>query len=106
MVNNYKETVEKFEAEGYTLNRVKNFWLDPESAYKGVNTVFQAPSGEKFELQFHTPKSFDLKQRQLHKLYEESRLSSTSAQRKLELEKQMLELASGLQAPYGIEKIK
>jgi len=106
LVEIYGGTVEKFEKLGYHLNRVKNTWCIPNASYKGVNAVFQSPLGDNFELQFHTTESFALKQGNLHKLYEERRLTSTSQQRKSELDNIMVELSSKLKIPKNIDKIK
>ena len=102
----FRETVEKLKSEGYTLSRVKNTWGDPNNPYKGVNTIFHSPTGQAFELQFHTQESFDLKQGQLHELYEEARLPSTSEERREELNNLMRELSSSLRIPDSIETVK
>ncbi|MCH0540238.1 hypothetical protein I3F58_11780 [Streptomyces sp. MUM 203J] len=49
----------------------KNTWQDP--VYQGINTTWQhQESGQKFELQFHTPDSFQVKTDN-HELYELAR---------------------------------
>jgi len=105
-VKSYVDIVEKLEDKCYTLNRVKNTWINSHSAYKGVNTIIESPSGQRFELQFHTRESFDLKQGELHKLYEEARLSETSQERCDELVSSMVKLSSKLVEPPGISRIK
>ena len=92
--------------EGHAVKKVKNAWNEPQNPYNGINVVLVAPDGTPYELQFHTPESFDLKQNKLHELYEEYRLSSTSKKRKMELWKEMLKLADGVRRPPGIDKIK
>lgn len=58
----------------------------------------------KFELQFHTPESLELKNK-THVLYEERRLTSTSVERRKELDEQMLSLSKTLQAPKDCDQI-
>ncbi|MEV6668682.1 hypothetical protein [Streptomyces sp. NPDC051162] len=57
--------------QGYEPISETNTWEDP--VYKGVNTAWQHPeTEEKFELQFHTPESFEAKSEN-HELYELTR---------------------------------
>ncbi len=105
LVKNFNKTKKLFKDDSYKLLRVKNSWTNKNMAYKGVNCVFQSPNGEKFEVQFHTPESFSMKQNELHKMYEEQRLPTTSTARRVELEKMMLELSKTLEVPKDIEKI-
>lgn len=105
LVKNFYKTKKLFDADSYKLLRVKNSWTNENMAYKGVNCVFQSPNGEKFEVQFHTPESFSVKQNELHKMYEEQRLLTTSAARRAELENMMLEISKTLEVPKDIEEI-
>ena len=105
LVKNLNKTKKLFDNDSYKLLRVKNSWTNKDMAYKGVNCVFQSPNGEKFEVQFHTPESFSMKQNELHKMYEEQRLSTTSAARRAELENMMLEVSKTLEVPKDIEEI-
>eukprot|EP00759_Apiculatamorpha_spiralis_P035457 PhF_6_TR36196/c0_g1_i3/m.52778 len=54
--------------EGCTAVEEKNYWQC--HTYRGLNTIYKTKSGLKFELQFHTPESFDQKQFKTHLLYE------------------------------------
>ena len=49
----------------------KNSWSNPE--YKGVNTRWMTPDGQRFEVQFHTPESFHAKHEVTHQAYERIR---------------------------------
>lgn len=102
----YKETMQYLQNMGYSLIKVKNTWNDALSAYKGVNTVLKSPTGQAFELQFHTPESFDMKQNKLHKYYEELRKPSTPFSRKQELSALMLKMSQSLEKPVDIDKIR
>ena len=95
-----KETIEGLTAEGYTL-KVKNYWQEG-NIYKGVNVSAVSPDGQKFELQFHTKSSFDLKETKNHKLYEEHRLPNTSKQRKSALEREMASNWDSVQNPTDL----
>ncbi|MEU7479425.1 hypothetical protein AB0A63_25785 [Lentzea sp. NPDC042327] len=58
--NKFYEALVAFEAKGYTLVEVKNFWAKM-NGYPGINTTFRSADGQLFELQFHTDKSFKAK---------------------------------------------
>ena len=73
--------------------------------YKGINTTI-TKNGQVFELQFHTEQSFNLKNNELHKLYEEAREISTSTERRAELQRQMIELSRQIPTPPGISTIQ
>lgn len=104
--NSYKDVTDALAKKGYKAVRVKNTWLDKRSAYKGVNCIFQSPDGQKFEIQFHTPESFKVKDGPMHKLYEEARKDTTSPERRAELNKKMFELSAQLEVPVNIDRIK
>lgn len=106
LVDKYFEISKGLSEKGYSEVKVKNFWMNNHNPYNGVNCIFEHPDGQKFEVQFHTPESFKLKNGELHKLYEEARLDSTTPKRKEELIKKMFELSSNLNEPIGISKIK
>ncbi len=68
-----QETYERLKSQGYQPipGSEKNTWEDP--AYKGLNTTWQhQATGQRFELQFHTPDSFKAKTDN-HELYEIAR---------------------------------
>ena len=103
-VEDYFHMNKMLKAKGYDIIKVKNTW-SKDSVYKGVNTILEK-DGEKFEMQYHTKESFELKNGKLHELYEEVRLETTSAKRKDELHKEMVKLSGKLKTPRGIEAIK
>lgn len=102
----YNRIVDQLKVSGYEIVNLKNTWFDTVNPYRGVNAVIQSPGGQNFELQFHTPASFDLKQNKLHELYEEFRLSTTPAARREELRLQMMQLSQALKRPRNIDKIR
>src|SRR6516162_11062269 len=59
------------ESRGHEMYYSKNYWADPE--YKGINTRWVTPEGQRFEVQFHTPDSFHAKHQVTHLAYERIR---------------------------------
>lgn len=98
----YKETLAMLEKQGYKIVEANDFWkkagTSSDFGYRGINTTLISPSGQKFELQFHTPESFKLKM-QTHILYEEARLPSTSTKRVKELRQVQIEMANKILIP-------
>jgi hypothetical protein len=68
---------------GYAGTHVRNWWREPR--YHGLNTVWTEPrTGVRFEVQFHTPKTW-LATVRTHPWYEELRLPDTSPELQAEL---------------------
>ena len=63
------------EARGDTVKKVKNYWPGGDS-YSGVNCVLESADGLHWELQFHTPKSYEVKG-STHDDYERMRAPDT-----------------------------
>ena len=95
-----------FESRGYTVDRVKNTWDDENASYRGINANLTSPDGQKFEVQFHTQESFDLKNGELHSLYEKRRTMADDDPRAVELDDKMTELSSKLKRPDNIDEVK
>ncbi len=93
------------EAAGYKKVKVKNTFAK-EGPYKGLNTVFQSPDGQNFELQFHTPESFHVKDVVTHGMFERARLSSTPLAEQKAIEKEMTEISSKITMPKNIDSVK
>jgi hypothetical protein len=74
--DNYAKGVEgavaEMERSGYEVVERSNKWVDGEP-YAGYHTLVRSDNGEVFELQFHTPESFDVKEGELHEIYERDR---------------------------------
>lgn len=102
---NYENTMYKLGQSGYNISRVKNTIADKSAPYRGLNTVVTSPDGFHFELQFHTPESFALKQAN-HALYERERMASTFESEKARLRKEMREMTGNLKTPQNAETIK
>jgi hypothetical protein len=92
---NMNKVITHMENAGYkvvptkTGGRVKNYWAEGDT-YKGINMNFVTPRGMTVELQLHSNKSFNLKEKN-HPRYEESRLLNVAPGRKMFLEYLMRE---------------
>ena len=100
--SSYEKTIEILEKQGYKVEAVANFWSKSgtrfDTGYRGINTTLLSPTGQKFELQFHTPESFKLKM-DTHSLYEEARIPTTLKARKDEIRKVQIEMADKIPVP-------
>jgi hypothetical protein len=65
------DVMHQLEKDGYVKLTVKNSF-ESGLQYKGINTIFEK-DGQKFELQFHTPESYEVKSHENHVLYEVNR---------------------------------
>jgi len=105
--NKIIQSIEEFNTKGYNTIKIKNTWIDDFTPYKGINTIVETPNGITFELQYHTPESFNLKNGQLHKLYEKQRIiKDTTSDEYIKLNIEMFELSKILEKPTGIERLK
>ncbi|MGM7683534.1 minor capsid protein [Cytobacillus sp. Hm23] len=106
LTDSYFKVLEEIHKMDYAKVKIKNTWNDKRNPYKGVNGIFITPEGQKFEVQFHTPESFELKNGKMHTLYEEFRLDTTSPERRAEITREMFKLSASLVKPLDIDKIK
>jgi len=104
IVSSASEAIAALQRLGYRNVNIKNTFL-PGQPYKGINTTFQTPAGQFFELQFHTPTSFHFKQTALHSLYEIARVLPPGSPERVALELQMIELSSEIPNPAGIGSV-
>jgi hypothetical protein len=82
---------------------LKNSWGG--TGYQGINSFWRDPAtGHTFELQFHTPESFNAKM-VTHDLYNEARLPSTTADARAELNRQQGEVFSQVPLPPGATNV-
>jgi len=93
-------------SKGYNTIEIKNYWLDPMNPYKGVNTIVRTPNDQVFEVQYHTPESFAVKNGEMHQLYQEWRTLVSSDPRRKILQEKMRTLSIALEQPVGIEGVK
>ena len=92
---------------GYNTVEVSNYWLDKYNPYNGINSTLRAPNGQAFEVQYHTPESFEIKNGEMNKLYEKQRLIKDESNKEyMELNDKMFELSDFMEVPPGIERVK
>ena len=97
-VSKATEFLKALEAKGYTVVKFKNLWGG--DTYKGLNTQIEAPSGTVFELQVHTPDSFEMISK-THPYYEIARDENSTEEEVEEATRAMIELVEGLEVPEG-----
>ena len=101
------KSIEIYKKSGYNTVEIKNYWLDSQNPYNGINTILRSPQGQAFELQYHTPESFEVKSGKMHELYErQKKIKGVSSREYIELGDQMFELSDSMEVPKGIEKVK
>jgi hypothetical protein len=101
--NGYWDIRQRLEAFGCEMIYNKNCWNDPE--YKGINTRWMTPEGNRVEVQFHTRESYHAKQEVTHDAYERIRNPLTSRSERTELKSFQSEVASWVPVPDGAEDI-
>lgn len=74
-VETIKNSLKGLEEKGYKVIKVKNYWPKGDN-YSGVNTVLSTADGFQWELQFHTPASYE-EAKKSHGKYEKLRSNST-----------------------------
>lgn len=98
-----QHAVQTLRDNGYESVTFKNTW--GSDGYQGINSTWRDPhTGHIFEVQFHTPHSFDAKMI-THDLYEQSRLPGVSAEIQRDLARQQNEIFSTIPRPPGAPAI-
>lgn len=99
----YYDIKERLKSCGYEMYYSENHWTNV--GYKGINTRWITPLGQRFEVQFHTPESFHAKQHVTHRAYERIRNRLTSDAERAELKDFQREVSSWIKAPDGAQEI-
>ena len=84
--------------DGNLVYKIHNYWDSDD--YRGLNMSFQKPDGILFELQFHTPDSYDAKN-ETHELYEIIRSDYSSDEEKTEAFEARREREMAVPVPEG-----
>lgn len=106
LVKGMENAIDELSKLGYNTIAVKNSWEDPLNPYKGINTTVIAPNGQKFEIQYHTKASFEVKEK-MHALYEKQRMIEDQFSNEyIKLSDEMFELSNRLSEPSEIERVK
>lgn len=102
-VRDVEHAISKLVSQGYDCIKFKNFWGG--EGYQGINSFWSDPvSGHVFELQFHTPESFNVKMSN-HVLYEEQRSPLTPPIRRDELQALQDEIFRAVPTPTNAPDI-
>jgi len=104
IVENVTQTINKLSISGYTIVEVDNKYLNSKKPYKAVHIQAISTNGQSFEIQFHTPESYDIKLKN-HILYQEARKPGITKERKKELMQQMKNNSYVLTTPKDIAKL-
>ncbi|GAB6900486.1 serine/threonine-protein kinase [Kineosporia succinea] len=103
-VSGVQQVSRLLERRGYQNFSVANKWHSPR--YRGLNTTWAEPStGVVFEVQFHTPASWQVT-RETHGMYEELRRTGTPQTRKDELTARIGERYRTAPVPEGAEYLQ
>jgi hypothetical protein len=100
----YLDVKDRLGNHGYQMIYHKNHWCD-DLEYKGINTRWITPGGQRFEVQFHTPESLHAKQEVTHSSYERIRGASAGADERGELSTFQREVSSWIPVPEGVAEI-
>lgn len=100
-VAEWSQIVQALKVAGHSRIEFDNSW-QTGNAYQGINTVFRSPEGIGWELQFHTPDSFRIKDAN-HKDYEIMRAPETPHDEKWAAYARMLVSWEGVEKPTGWE---
>jgi hypothetical protein len=99
-----RDACAKFADAGYEPRRIWNAWSQDQ--YRGINTRWRSPgSGPLVEVQFHTPQSFEAKQR-THDAYEKLMDPRTPTAEKERLERYQREVSATVEIPPGAPDIQ
>jgi ADP-ribosyltransferase exoenzyme len=101
-VTGIEQTLEALRKAGFTADQIENFW-SPDNNYVGVHALVRDRTGFGFELQFHTPESFETKQGE-HVLYEQMRETDNPATAR-RLYDQMVGIAQRVVRPVRVEQV-
>ena len=102
-----RATMQRFAELGYKNGKFDAAWFKRPD-YRGLNINMISPQGVKMELQFHTAKSFEIKNGINHELYEKFRKLSTAKQNGKEgqlLQAQMKANADTIPFPPNIKEL-
>jgi hypothetical protein len=97
--------MDAMDQNGYQLVRMSNTFK-AGVPYKGINATYRTAEGQEFELQFHTPESFYMKDVVNHPLYEQQRVLEEFSPEWNLLKQQMIENSNTVMNPPGVNQIK
>jgi hypothetical protein len=101
----YRDVKQRLEVHGYQMAYSRNYWADDQADYRGINSRWITPEGQRFEVQFHTTESFHAKQQVTHRPYERIRNPLTQDEERPELERFQEEVSRWVATPEGAQEI-
>lgn len=99
------KAIDKHNELGYNTIEIKNYWMNKRNPYNGINTILKTQNNQRFEIQYHTPESFKVKDK-MHSDYEKWRLMDKTTKEAQELRKEMFEKSTGMTVPKDIERVR
>jgi hypothetical protein len=103
MAGSVESALNRLRGQGYEVLEVQNSWV-AGNRYKGINVNLKAADGQMFELQFHTPESWQVNQ-QTHGLYEVLRDPRYPLEVRQRAHDELVRLSSGLEHPPEVERV-
>lgn len=87
----------------WKIYSLKNYWINNNFPYNGVNAKFKNPHNYRIEIQFHTQESFDVKMsKEDHDLYEQRRVLEPGCDEYNRILQLQLKLYSDMEYPENI----
>lgn len=110
IVETTEKVIKSMEKNGNELVELSNKWLENgkpfRAAYHGVHLLFRNKQGTVFEMQVHSPDTFDIKMNKTHKDYELFRGDEATREEKAAAFERMAKIWDKVPLPKGIEKLK
>ena len=94
----FRKICARLEGNSYSMYHCHNSWMEA-SDYKGINTRWERPGTQSFEVQFHTPESLHAKQMMTHDAYVRIRSPATSDTERGELARYQRMVTSSIPEP-------
>ena len=92
--------------KGWKIYSLKNYWVNDNFPYNGVNAKFKNPRNYRIEIQFHTQESFNVKMsKEDHDLYEQRRVLEPGCDEYNRILQLQLKLYSDMEYPENIASL-
>ena len=97
-------TLAELEKKGHKVYEIKNYFDNDKNPYNGINVKMISPNNQRYELQFNTLKNFNIKEKELHPIYELKRVEKDENKKK-EYDSKSFEISKTMDFPEGIRTI-
>ena len=105
IVNTTEDFIEGFRSRGFKIEEIDNKYLEKDSTYKAVHLQVRDKENVEFEVQVHSERSLDIKNR-THALYKESEAVGVSKDKRDKLREEMKELVKLVPQPKDIDRLE